>query len=141
MTPLKHNDKIKLKEKVNLNTGDNALAKPAVSPENHQHFYDFYLSEHQSMACRRLHFLGSSFGVMGAARSLQKRSVKPLMKGIAAGYACAWVGHFFFEKNKPATFKYPLQSFQGDLRMFYDVLAGNISLKDKKLDKKGKKSA
>ena len=98
-------------------------------------FYDFYLNEHQNMACRRLHFAGSSFGLLGLAKSVKNRSAKPLLKGIAAGYACAWVGHFFFEKNKPATFKYPLQSFAGDIRMFTDVLRGNLSLKDRKFDK------
>uniref|UniRef100_UPI00262186CF DUF962 domain-containing protein n=1 Tax=uncultured Psychrobacter sp. TaxID=259303 RepID=UPI00262186CF len=72
-------------------------------------FYDFYLNEHQNMACRRLHFAGSSFGLLGLAKSVKNRSAKPLLKGIAAGYACAWVGHFFFEKNKPASFKFPLQ--------------------------------
>lgn len=100
-----------------------------------QNFYDFYLAEHQNMACRRLHFAGSSFGLLGLAKSVKHRSAKPLLKGIAAGYACAWVGHFFFEKNKPATFKYPLQSFAGDIRMFTDVLPGNLSLKDRKFDK------
>lgn len=98
-------------------------------------FYDFYLEEHQSIACRRLHFAGSSLGLLGLVTSIKSRSPKPLLKGIAAGYACAWVGHFFFEKNKPATFKYPLQSFGGDIRMFSDVLRGNVSLKDRKLDK------
>lgn len=98
-------------------------------------FYDFYLDEHQNIACRRLHFAGSSFGLLGLAKSVKNRSIKPLLKGIAAGYACAWVGHFFFEKNKPATFKYPLQSFAGDIHMFSDVLRGNVSLKDRKFDK------
>ena len=100
-----------------------------------QTFYDFYLDEHQNMACRRLHFAGSSFGLIGLAKSVKKRSEKPLLKGIAAGYACAWVGHFFFEKNKPASFKFPLKSFVSDFRMYGDVLRGNLSLKDKKFDK------
>lgn len=100
-----------------------------------QKFYDFYLDEHQNMACRRLHFAGSSFGLLGLAKSLKNRSVKPLVKGIAAGYACAWVGHFFFEKNKPASFKSPLKSFASDFRMYTDVLRGNLSLKDRKFDK------
>lgn len=99
-----------------------------------QKFYDFYLDEHQNMACRRLHFAGSSFGLLGLAKSVKTRSPKPLLKGIAAGYACAWVGHFFFEKNKPATFKYPLQSFVGDIRMYSDVLRGRLSLRDAKFD-------
>ena len=98
-------------------------------------FYDFYLNEHQNMACRRLHFAGSSFGLLGLAKSVKNRSAKPLLKGIAAGYACAWVGHFFFEKNKPASFKFPLQSFVSDFRMYSDVLRGRLSLKDRKFDK------
>ena len=100
-----------------------------------QKFYDFYLDEHQNMACRRLHFAGSSFGLIGLAKSIKNRSAKPLLKGIAAGYACAWVGHFFFEKNKPASFKFPLKSFASDFRMYGDVLRGNLSLKDRKFDK------
>ena len=100
-----------------------------------QSFYNFYLDEHQNMACRRLHFAGSSFGLIGLAKSIKNRSAKPLLKGIAAGYACAWVGHFLFEKNKPASFKFPLKSFASDFRMYGDVLRGNLSLKDKKFDK------
>ena len=105
-----------------------------VSPTK-QKFYDFYLDEHQNMACRRLHFAGSSFGLLGLAKSVKTRSPKPLLKGVAAGYACAWVGHFFFEKNKPASFKFPLKSFASDFRMYTDVLRGNLSLKDRKFDK------
>ncbi|WP_201598755.1 DUF962 domain-containing protein [Psychrobacter vallis] len=100
-----------------------------------QNFYDFYLAEHQNMACRRLHFAGSSFGLLGLAKSVKTRSPKPLLKGIAAGYACAWVGHFFFEKNKPASFKFPLKSFASDFRMYGDVLRGNLSLTDRKYDR------
>ncbi|WP_227680493.1 DUF962 domain-containing protein [Psychrobacter sp. SWN149] len=100
-----------------------------------QPFYDFYLNEHQNMACRRLHFAGSSFGLLGLAKSVKTGSAKPLLKGIAAGYACAWVGHFFFEKNKPASFKSPLKSFVSDFRMYSDVVRGNLSLKDRKFDK------
>lgn len=103
-----------------------------------QKFYDFYLDEHQNMACRRLHFAGSSFGLLGLAKSVKTASPKPLLKGIAAGYACAWVGHFFFEKNKPASFKFPLKSFASDFRMYSDVLRGRLSLKDRKFDKIGR---
>lgn len=109
------------------------MVKIETSPT--QSFYDFYLDEHQNMACRRLHFAGSSFGLLGLAKSVTTGSAKPLVKGIAAGYACAWVGHFFFEKNKPASFKFPLKSFVSDFRMYSDVLRGNLSLKDRKFDK------
>ena len=112
---------------------NSALAK--ANNTTKQKFYDFYLDEHQNIACRRLHFAGSSFGLIGLVKSVKNRSAKPLLKGIAAGYACAWVGHFFFERNKPASFKFPLKSFASDFRMYGDVLRGNLSLKDKKFDK------
>ena len=117
-----------------INKQSNGELIKVADPAKHK-FYDFYLNEHQNMACRRLHFAGSSFGLLGLAKSVKNRSAKPLLKGIAAGYACAWVGHFFFEKNKPASFKFPLQSFASDFRMFSDVLRGNLSLKDRKFDK------
>ncbi len=98
-------------------------------------FYDFYLNEHQNVICRRLHFAGSSFGLLGLATAIKTGKPAPLFKGIVAGYACAWVGHFFFEKNKPATFKYPMQSFASDFRMYGDVLRGNVSLMNRKFDK------
>lgn len=116
----------------------NSNAKKEIVKTNspaEQKFYDFYLDEHQNIACRRLHFAGSSFGLLGLAKSVKTRSPKPLLKGIAAGYACAWVGHFFFEKNKPASFKFPLKSFASDFRMYGDVVRGNLSLRDRKFDK------
>ena len=113
--------------------GQNNLIK--MDSSDKPSFYDFYLDEHQNMACRRLHFAGSSFGLIGLAKSVKNRSAKPLLKGIAAGYACAWVGHFFFEKNKPASFKFPLKSFASDFRMYADVLRGHLSLRNRKFDK------
>jgi hypothetical protein len=49
-----------------------------------------------------------------------------LASALVSGYAFAWVGHFVFEKNKPATFKYPLYSLRGDFTMALDVLRGRI---------------
>ena len=119
--------------KITEKVSNRALSK--ANNTTKQKFYDFYLDEHQNIACRRLHFAGSSFGLIGLAKSVKDRSAKPLLRGIAAGYACAWVGHFFFEKNKPASFKFPLKSFASDFRMYGDVLRGNLSLEDKKFDK------
>lgn len=117
-------------------TADRSSKEMIKTDHKPQKFYDFYLEEHQNMACRRLHFAGSSFGLLGLAKSIKTRSTKPLLKGIAAGYGCAWVGHFFFEKNKPASFKFPLKSFASDFRMYTDVLRGNLSLRDVKFDKR-----
>ena len=76
--------------------------KPSdTTPNPDTHFYDYYLTEHQNVMCRRLHFLGTTFGAIGIAKSIQQRSFKPIAKGVVTGYACAWVGHLFFEKNNP----------------------------------------
>ena len=102
---------------------------------NYHEFYRFYLTEHQNINSRRLHVLGSSIGLYCAVKTLTTGKVRYLGYGLLAGYSCAWVGHFFFEKNRPASFKQPLYSFISDWRMFYDVARGQLSLKDRRLDK------
>ena len=91
-------------------------------------FYPFYLSEHANRTNRRLHFLGTSLGVAAILHSLSTLDFWWLLAGVVASYGCAWVGHFFFEKNRPATFTYPLYSFMGDWVMWKDMLAGKIRL-------------
>ena len=91
-------------------------------------FYPFYLSEHASRASRRLHFFGSC-GVIGlVAGAVATRNAWWLLGALACGYGFAWIGHFFFEKNRPATFRHPLYSFAGDWVMFCDVLRGRVKL-------------
>ncbi len=89
-------------------------------------FYPFYLSEHSNITCRRLHFVGTSL-VLGCLVMLV-RTGSPLwfLYALLCGYGFAWVGHFFFEKNRPATFKYPFYSFIGDWVMYKDMLTGKI---------------
>ena len=91
-------------------------------------FYPFYLSEHRNRTCRRLHFLGSSLGLVCLAAAIVSGSLWFVLLGLLVGYAFAWTGHFFFEKNRPATFSHPLYSFAGDWVMFRDILAGRIKL-------------
>lgn len=98
-------------------------------------FYRFYLTEHRNIMSRRLHVAGSSLGLYFFGKAIVQRKPKYFLYGLASGYACAWVGHFIFEKNKPASFKQPLYSFISDWRMFADVLRGNISLVDRAFDK------
>ncbi len=95
---------------------------------NFDEFYPFYLSQHQNQTCRRLHFAGSTLGLLGLGAAVVTRKKRYLAAGIVAGYGCAWVGHFFFEHNKPATFQYPLYSFMGDWVMYKDMLTGKIPL-------------
>jgi hypothetical protein len=91
-------------------------------------FYPFYLEEHSNLICRRLHFVGSwlVLGVLAAAiwrSQLQLLWFVPLV-----GYGFAWAGHFFFEHNRPATFKYPLYSLMGDFVMWKDILIGRVKI-------------
>lgn len=102
---------------------------------NYHEFYRFYLTEHRNIMSRRLHVAGSSTGLLLLGVSLVKSKKRYLPLALLAGYACAWVGHFMFEKNKPASFKQPLYSFISDWRMFTDVVRGNLSLKDRRYDK------
>ncbi len=91
-------------------------------------FYPYYLQEHQNLICRRLHFAGSWLVLALLAASIISGNPWLLLLLPIAGYGFAWVGHFFFEHNKPATFKYPLYSFYGDWVMFADILRGKVSI-------------
>jgi hypothetical protein len=89
-------------------------------------FYPFYLDEHRNRSCRRLHFVGSSLALLCLALLVATGNPWWLLAGLLCGYGCAWIGHFFFEKNRPATFKYPLYSFLGDWVMYADIWRGRI---------------
>ncbi len=87
-------------------------------------FYPYYLSEHQHPTSRLLHFIGTGLVlvVLGLALALENYS---WLAGIPMlGYGFAWIGHFFFEKNKPATFTYPFYSLASDFLLFFDLLRG-----------------
>jgi hypothetical protein len=89
-------------------------------------FYPYYLSEHADRSCRRMHYLGSSLGLVCLALAILNANAWWVLAGLIAGYGCAWIGHYGFEKNRPATFKYPFYSFAGDWVMFADMLRGRI---------------
>lgn len=89
-------------------------------------FYPFYLSEHSNRTSRRLHFIGTSLGFLWIAAAIATLNAWFLLGGLVSGYAFAWVGHFFFEKNRPATFTYPFYSFAGDWVMWSEILRGKI---------------
>ncbi|MBP7917565.1 MAG: DUF962 domain-containing protein [Arenimonas sp.] len=89
-------------------------------------FYPYYLSEHSNITCRRLHFAGSSLVLGCIAALILTGQWFWLPAALFCGYGFAWVGHFFFEKNRPATFKYPFYSFVSDWIMYKDILAGKI---------------
>ena len=91
-------------------------------------FYPYYLAEHSNKTCRRLHLIGSLLVLSVLCTALFNQQWALLWLLPVIGYGFAWVGHFFFEKNKPATFKHPLYSFIGDWVMAKDLLLGRIPL-------------
>ncbi|KAJ3023987.1 hypothetical protein HKX48_008601 [Thoreauomyces humboldtii] len=126
------------------------LANPTYKPIPHPtlgftsfaQFYPFYLGEHSNRVCRRLHFTGSGL-VLASTTYALLNDASLLLYVPLIGYGFAWVGHFFFgmwdtlrkalklldgalltEKNRPATFKYPVWSLRGDFRMFWEVISG-----------------
>ena len=89
-------------------------------------FYPYYLAEHSDQTCRRLHFVGSTLVIALVVYFLISFNPMVLLAVPLVGYGFAWVGHFFFEKNKPATFKHPIYSLIGDWVMYKDMLTGKI---------------
>ncbi|ATD05965.1 MULTISPECIES: DUF962 domain-containing protein [Pseudoalteromonas] len=89
-------------------------------------FYPYYLAEHKNKTCRRLHFIGSTLVLLILLFALVTTHWSLLWLLPIAGYGFAWVGHFFFEKNKPATFQYPLYSLMGDWVMYKDIIRGKV---------------
>ncbi len=104
-----------------------ATTEPSVTRyATFREFYPFYLREHLNHICRRLHFVGSSLVLGLILTTVLTGDLRWLIAVPFAGYGFAWVGHFFFEHNKPATFKYPLYSLIGDWVMYGDILRGKI---------------
>ena len=91
-------------------------------------FYPFYLSEHAHPVSRRLHFAGSCGVLVLLLLAAVQRNAWWLLGAPLCGYGFAWVGHFAFEKNRPATFRHPFYSLAGDWVMFADILRGRVRL-------------
>ncbi|GGD16040.1 DUF962 domain-containing protein [Aquisalinus flavus] len=88
-------------------------------------FFPFYLREHSEPACRRMHYIGTGLTLIAYAAAVL---VNPwwLLAAPLAGYGFAWFAHFKYERNKPATFKYPLWSLMSDYRMFFLWVTGRL---------------
>lgn len=87
-------------------------------------FYPYYLTEHQNPTSRVLHFIGTGLVLVVLGVALVMAQYAWLAAIPVIGYGFAWVGHFFFEKNKPATFTYPFYSLASDFLLFFDLLRG-----------------
>lgn len=93
-------------------------------------FYPHYLEEHRHPISRILHFVGTGLLFVILAASVFSGNYIWLIAIPFVGYGFAWIGHFFFEKNKPATFQYPLFSLASDFILFYDLLVGKEKFRD-----------
>ena len=91
-------------------------------------FYPHYLQQHSNLTCRKLHFFGTSGVVALLLLFFFTGNVVVLSLLPIFGYGLAWIGHFGFEKNRPATFKYPLYSLMGDFKLFWDILVGRVKV-------------
>jgi hypothetical protein len=88
-------------------------------------FYPFYISQHSNQTCRRLHIIGTTLAILQLIRFLFiSFTLMQFLLIPVIGYGFAWIGHYVFEKNKPATFKYPLYSLTGDFVMLYETYTG-----------------
>ncbi|MGA0734760.1 MAG: Mpo1-like protein [Steroidobacteraceae bacterium] len=97
-----------------------------MSFRNFEEFYPFYLGEHADRTSRRLHVIGTSAAVLQILAAIVLREPMLCLTALLSGYGFAWVGHYVFEKNRPATFKHPLYSLRGDFRMAREVFSGRI---------------
>ena len=94
---------------------------------NFEEFWPHYVREHRRPATRQLHFVGTTMSfalVIGAVPFLNAWF---LPAALIAAYGLAWIGHFFIERNKPATFRHPLWSVRGDLKMYGLMLRGRMA--------------
>jgi hypothetical protein len=94
--------------------------------ETYHEFWLYYLREHGKRETRALHFLGTALAIVLFAAAVHYRDWTFALGAVISGYLFAWIGHFFVERNKPATFTYPLWSLISDFRMFFTFLAGGL---------------
>jgi len=90
-------------------------------------FYPWYLTQHADRRCRRAHFIGTSSAIAAIAQFIDSLNAWWLLLALVSGYGGAWVGHFFYEKNRPASFTQPWFSFRADWLMYWHMLTGKLS--------------
>lgn len=89
-------------------------------------FWPYYVREHGQAATRWLHFCGTTLAIVVLITAIALGWWWLLIAVPLAGYGLAWISHFTIEKNRPATFKYPLWSLWGDFKMWWLMLTGRM---------------
>ena len=105
---------------------DTRAAGPAGRLATYAEFWPYYLGEHSRPVTRGLHFLGTSLAVLALIAAIAAQAWWFLLAAVICGYMFAWIGHFFIEHNKPATFTYPLWSLYSDFRMLAFWVTGRL---------------
>ncbi|MCY0909376.1 MAG: DUF962 domain-containing protein [Sulfobacillus thermosulfidooxidans] len=93
-------------------------------------FWPFYLQEHQKPATRLFHFIGTGGAIVLLLLALLTLNAWYLVLSVGVGYALAWYSHFFIEKNRPATWRYPVYSLQADVLLFWLMLTRGFAFED-----------
>ena len=91
---------------------------------NFKDFYPYYIQQHKNKYTKLLHFIGIWLFILFIFNLIYSHEIINLLYAFLAAYGFAWLGHYFIEKNKPATFSYPFYSFLGDCLMFMEILKG-----------------
>ncbi|GJP50778.1 hypothetical protein CLOM_g9943 [Closterium sp. NIES-68] len=111
--------------------GPSLGSKPATASHKriatYTEFWPFYLKEHSKPATRLWHTAGTLAAVACVTSSAVTRNPRFLLLAPVVGYGCAWYSHFFVQRNKPATFRYPLWSLYSDFRMAFLIVTGRLS--------------
>ena len=96
------------------------------NPKTFKEYYKYYLTLHQNKACRRLHVVGQLATISLLAYALYAQVWLLLLLVPLVVYPFAWIGHIFFEKNKPAAWSNPLWAKASDRLMLRDWILGRI---------------
>lgn len=103
---------------------------------NYAEFWDFYVQEHSQPLTRLLHFIGTALGLVILVWVLRTGNWGYFPLCLVVGYGFAWFSHFVIEKNKPATFQYPLWSFISDYKMMFYMLTGKMNSEVERVSQK-----
>src|SRR5581483_6234039 len=101
---------------------ETATVEAGARIESFRAFWPFYLGQHRRWATRLLHYVGTSAALALAAAAPLLHRPKLALIALVAGYGPAWIAHFFVEKNRPATFRYPLWSLLADFKMLAEAI-------------------
>lgn len=101
--------------------------------KNLKEFYPYYLEEHRQKGTRILHFIGTTLFFCWMLLAIAFLNPWFILYAAISGYFFAWVGHFFVEKNKPATFQYPGLSLLSDFKLYFQILTGKEKLEGRKV--------